>query len=87
MLSDGLAALSDEYHRDRTLFLLGIAEARLARRGRLDEAIQATRTAINLVSSAPSPRIHERLRRLVYNLPQHPDTAELHEALTCAQPA
>lgn len=89
MLSDGLNALSDEYPRDRTLFSLGTAEARLAQHGRLDEAIESTRTAITLVSSTPSPRIHERLRRLVDSLPDHPDTAELQKALACgrAQPA
>ncbi len=85
MLIDGLDALSEEYPRDRTLFYLGIAEARLAQHGRLDEAIDATRSAISLISSAPSPRIHERLRRLVRKLPEHPDTAELREALTSAR--
>jgi DNA-binding transcriptional regulator YiaG/tetratricopeptide (TPR) repeat protein len=83
MFMDGLNALSDEYPRDRTLFCLGLAEARLSQHGRLDEAIAATRTAINLVSAAPSPRVHERLRRLIHSLPKHPDTAELREALTC----
>lgn len=86
MFIDGLHALSDEYPRDRTLFCLGLAEARLAQHGRLDEAIDATRTAINLVASAPSPRIRERLRRLMHNLPEHPDATELREAFTCARP-
>ena len=81
MFIDGLDALSDEYPRDRTLFYLGIAEARLAQHGRLDEAVEATRSAISLVSSAPSPRIHERLRQLIHKLPEHPAIAELHEAL------
>jgi hypothetical protein len=84
MFIDGLAALSDEYPRDRTLFCLGIAEARLAQHGRLDEAIDATRTAINLASAAPTPRIRERLKRLIHSLPEDPYTAELREEFACA---
>jgi hypothetical protein len=57
LLADGLDALSDEYPRGRTLFCLGIAEARLAQHGRLDEAVDATRDAANLASCAPSPRV------------------------------
>jgi DNA-binding transcriptional regulator YiaG/tetratricopeptide (TPR) repeat protein len=85
MFIDGLDALSDEYPRDRTLFCLGIAEARLAQNGRLDEAIDAARSAISLASSAPSPRVRERLRRLIRSLPAHPSTAELRENLTGAR--
>jgi tetratricopeptide (TPR) repeat protein len=81
MLIDGLEALSDEYPRDRTLFYMGLAEARLAQPGRLDEAIDATRNAIKLIGSAPSPRIHERLRRFVHNLPEDSGAAELRAAL------
>jgi len=88
MFSDGLDTLADEYPRDRTLFSLGIAEARLAQHGQLDGAIEATRTAIKLVSSTPSPRIRERLRRLILSLPEHPDATELREALAGrAEPA
>jgi tetratricopeptide (TPR) repeat protein/DNA-binding transcriptional regulator YiaG len=87
MFIDGLDALSDDYPRDRTLFCLGLAEARLAQHGRLDEAIDAVRTANNLASSAPSPRIRERLRHLIHNLPEHPDTVELREALSNPQAA
>jgi len=85
MLVDGLDALSDEYPRDRTLFYLGIAEARLAQHGRLDEAVDAARTAISLVSSAPSPRVHQRLERLIYSLSGHPDAAQLREELACTR--
>jgi hypothetical protein len=85
MLADGLDALSDEYPRDRTLFYLGIAEACLAQHGRLDEAIDAARTAANLVSSAPSPRVRERLERLIRSLPEHPDAAQLREELACTR--
>jgi tetratricopeptide (TPR) repeat protein len=81
LLIDGLEALSNEYPRDRTLFYMGLAEARIAQSGRLDEAIDATRNAIRLVESAPSPRIHERLRRFVHNLPEASGAAELQEAL------
>lgn len=82
MLMDGLSALSDEYPRDRPLFLLGIAEARLAQHGRLDEAIEAARAALDLISATPSPRIRARLVRLVRSLPEHPETPELQEALS-----
>jgi tetratricopeptide (TPR) repeat protein len=62
MFVNGVDALSDEYPRDRTIFYLGIAEARVAQHGRLDEAADAARTAISLVSSAPSPRVHRPSR-------------------------
>jgi hypothetical protein len=85
MFVDGLDALSDEYPRDRTIFYLGIAEARVAQHGRLDEAVDAARTAINLVSSAPSPRVRQRLERLIHSLSGHPDVAQLHEELACTR--
>jgi hypothetical protein len=89
MLVDGLDALSDEYPRDRAIFYLGIAEARVAQHGRLDEAVDAARTAINLVSSAPSPRVRRRLERLIHSVSGHADAAQLREELGCtrAEPA
>jgi hypothetical protein len=86
LFTAGLEALSDEYLRDRSLFCLGLAEARIAQHGRTDEAIDATRTAANLIPSAPSPRIRERLRLLIHSLPEHPETRELREAVSRARP-
>lgn len=83
MLVDGLDALSDEYPRDRAVFYAGIAEARVAQHGRLDEAVDAARTAIDLIASAPSPRVRQRLERLVHSLSGHPGAAHLREELAC----
>ncbi|PZS00616.1 MAG: hypothetical protein DLM67_00975 [Candidatus Nephthysia bennettiae] len=70
LLTAGMEALPQEYVRDRALYQMRIAEAQLAQRGRLDEAITSASDAAELVGGIHSPRAQEMMANFLRRLPQ-----------------
>ncbi|MFJ4689483.1 transcriptional regulator [Streptomyces sp. NPDC088789] len=86
LLTDGLTALSPEAHRDRVLYQVWIATARV-RRGRLDAAAHATIQALDTVRSVESGRCATLLTGLATELTPHRASRPIHAVLEHLEPA
>lgn len=78
-LTAGMAMLDQDSARERNLYLVRLAEVQL-RGGRLDEAADTTRQAIDAGENIDSVRVRGRVTRLLDQLPDtEPLVAELHD--------
>jgi tetratricopeptide (TPR) repeat protein len=82
LLTAGLDALPRDFDRDRGLYLMRIAHAQLAQRGRLDEAVATASRAADLVDGIESPRAQELMSDFLARLPRDvPEVRALLEQL------
>ncbi|MER6913897.1 transcriptional regulator [Streptomyces sp. NPDC000594] len=86
LLTDGLTALAPEAHRDRVLYHVWIATARV-RRGQLDAAAHATTQALNAARVVESGRCASLLTHLATELAPHRASRLVRTALEQIDPA
>ena len=74
-LAEGLAGLDAESARERNLYLVRLAEVQL-RSGRLDQAADTTRQAIDAAAGVNSTRVQDQVRQLLEQLPANEPTVD-----------
>ena len=80
LLESGLRAIESDFPRDRTLILMGLAEA-CASAGRLDEALSTANEIMKQLPDGANPRVQTRLAKFGKNLSNDPISKEFKERL------
>lgn len=80
-INEGLALVADSAPRDMNLYLIRLAEVRLAQ-GRPDEAIEVARQAVDASLSVDSNRVDDRVSAFARKLPRSPEAAAFQEFLS-----